>query len=274
MFSDKMSSLGAPGFLETATEDDLPLAHVVKAFWFTPQRILARVVMLARAKLPRENVKIKKAVFALKTLRNALGLLILGAVLSSCSVVSAELENPADSVSENFVGAEGEASDLDEDELSTEAGPYVDVTFPRSHFGSKTDEQIRIQGQEERHQETLFNSDGTVTSRMKDSTRDELLQNLIEEISEGIEETLEEKPSVFKRISHEDDLNAITFEVDRSAFEADSDAIWAKDYFALLLTYAQIYRGVSPDDRLVTVNFQDSLTGDVFYSEQAAEWWW
>lgn len=230
--------------------------------------------MLARVKLPRENVKTKKAVPALRTFRSALSLLILGAVLSSCSGVSADLEHRPESVSENFVGAEGEVSDLDEDELSTEAGPYVEVTFPRSHFGSKTDEQIRIEGQEEGHQETLFNSDDTVTLRMEASVRDELLQNLIERISEGIEETLEEKPSVFKRISHGDDLNGITFEVDRSAFEADSDAIWAKDYFALLLTYAQIYRGVSPDDRLVIVDFQDSSNGDVFYSEQAAEWWW
>jgi hypothetical protein len=207
-----------------------------------------------------------------KMLGVSLAVLTSFSLLVGCSAGEASTEEilvpVVENIVEEFQGTPVEEVLPDSDE------PFVDVTFPRSHFGSKADEQIRDEGEEAGHIGTRINSDDTVTSRLPVAIQQEFLQEVKQEIDEGIEDVYSEKPRVFKDISYDEGMAEFYFEVDRAAFEADADARWVGDWFVLWATYYQIYSGASPGERGVVANFIDVANGDVFDSEKLREWWW
>jgi len=166
---------------------------------------------------------------------------------------------------------EGDAA---EEDLPDSDVPFVDVTLPRSHFGSKADEQIRDEGQEAGNIGTRFNSDGTVTSRLPVALQQDFLQEVREELDAGIRDVYSEKPRVFKNISYDEGMTQFYFEVDRVAFVADADARSVGDWFVLWATYYQIYSGASSEGRGVVADFIDVANGEVFDSQKLREWWW
>ncbi|NLA11540.1 MAG: hypothetical protein GX883_05385 [Firmicutes bacterium] len=140
----------------------------------------------------------------------------------------------------------------------------VTITMPASMVDSENIEATVAEAKEQGIKEVVVNEDGSVTYRMSKSVHSQMMKDL----KEGFHETVEDYKSgdefaSVKDIKYNKNLTSITLMVEKETFEnsLDSFAVFGLGFVAM---YYQLFDGIKADNIAVTIDIQDSATGEVF----------
>lgn len=142
----------------------------------------------------------------------------------------------------------------------------VTITIPVSMVDSEDIEATVAEAKEQGIKSAVVNEDGSITYKMSKSVHNQMMK----ELKEGFSETVEDYKSgddfaSIRDIKYNKNLTSISLMVEREAFEnsLDSFAVLGLGFMAM---YYQLFNGNKTDDIAVTIDIQDSATGEVISS--------
>ncbi len=138
----------------------------------------------------------------------------------------------------------------------------VDVTLPATFFEGKDMSTFDADAytQEQGFKKAVLNDDGSVTVTMTKAKHWEMLEEISNQCDTSFAEMVEsENTPYIKNITHSENFNTVTVDVDRAAYEA---ATFEMTPFTLGLS-GMMYQVFSGDDQHVEVTIKDVDTGDV-----------
>ena len=198
----------------------------------------------------------------------AIGLATVIFVVQGCGGSEDSIEQPSPDVvlseqSEDSDSEELSAIEVDEGIFSTE------VRIPLNLFG---EDASTMMSAEELKQEMSADGydvevdlDGDVAVlKMSSGTYELMKAEMKSGVDELIAESLEDEGDIYKSVDYSEDMREFTVEVDGSTF-GQSVSFFG---FSLLIVAAfyQPFAGVKVDERFVTINYIDSVSGEVLQS--------
>lgn len=140
----------------------------------------------------------------------------------------------------------------------------VTITLPASMVESDNIEATIQEAKEKGVKKVVVNDDGSLTYKMSKSVHRQMMQ----ELQEGFNEMMEDLKTGSDFASIEDlkynkDFTSITLIVDKKEFESSLDA-FAVFGIGLAAMYYQLFDGVQAENIAVTINIEDSATGEIF----------
>lgn len=139
-----------------------------------------------------------------------------------------------------------------------------EITIPALFFEGQDLDSIVAEAEADGIEEIEQNDDGSVTYKMSESTHNELMTELEESLETSMEElkTSEEFVSIVD-ITANQSYSEFTLVVDQEAFENSFDG-FAIFGLAIGGMYYQLFDGVNPEQYEVTIELEDSDSGEVF----------
>ena len=198
----------------------------------------------------------------------AIGLATVIFVVQGCGGSEDSIEQPSPDVvlseqSEDSDSEEVSAIEVDEGIFSTE------VRIPLNLFG---EDASTMMSAEELKQEMSADGydvevdlDGDVAVlKMSSGTYELMKAEMKSGVDELIAESLADEGDIYKSVDYSEDMREFTVEVDGSTF-GQSVSFFG---FSLLIVAAfyQPFAGVKVDERFVTINYIDSVSGEVLQS--------
>lgn len=170
-------------------------------------------------------------------------------VLSACNN-----NDEGDTAQENE-DEEGQAVDVDKGLMN------VEVTFPAEMFADQNIDEVIANAHEQGVSEVIQNDDGSFTYKMSRSTYNDMLRKIEESVKESVD-TIKEKSTSIREITHNDDMSEFKLIVNQKEYENSFEG-----FVSLTLgvsgMYYQVFSGEDADDVRVTVQVEDEKTGNV-----------
>ncbi|QKY71417.1 hypothetical protein [Lentibacillus sp. CBA3610] len=165
------------------------------------------------------------------------------------------------------------ASDQDENKEEQEESINVDeglldaeITIPPSLLEGEDKEEVIDEAEEAGVSEVAENDDGSLTYKMSKSTHNDMMVKLKENVNQTIEEIKNDGEYIsIEDIMANDSFSEFTMVVNQEKFENSFDGFAAMG-LAISGLYYQLFDGVDPDNYEVTINMENTDTGEVFDS--------
>ncbi|NLY37184.1 MAG: hypothetical protein GX046_08120 [Tissierellia bacterium] len=201
-------------------------------------------------------------------MKKFVSIILIVVLITSLTACGGNKEQNVNGANSTSVEEDSTTVKVDEGLLQTK------VTLPATFFKETSEDQIKAGAEEAGYKSYKINPDGSVTYTMSKSKHKEILDEFSIGIQESIDDLLNEnketKVESFSDIKYNDDYSEFNIYIDSETHNVFNN-LYALAFY-IQGAYYQIFKGISPEDVNVVVNFIDNVSGDVMDSGSYRDW--